>query len=118
MVTSTDPCSGEIGAPVTYGYVAQFVSGTATSSCGYLQPGGAIARATKRTTTAPPTAATVRVTLNKDGKAAYGGLNMDAGSDPANKTMGVRDSITEPVYWLEVPRDVHGCRHVSAAQCQ
>jgi len=112
--TSTDPCSGSVGAPVTYGYVAHFVSGIPSSSCGYADNGG-IYRAVQRSTTAPPTAATVRVTFSPSGEISYSTLQIDAGAAPGSKTMGTRSEIGEPVYWLEVPRQLHACRHVAGS---
>jgi type IV pilus assembly protein PilY1 len=115
--TSVDPCSGETGVPVTFGYVSHYVSGIATSSCGY-DDGGVLYRAAKRSTTAPPTGATVRVTFNSKGEIGYSALQIDAGSPPANKTLGVRTEVAEPVYWLEVPRELHECRHRNPASCR
>jgi type IV pilus assembly protein PilY1 len=112
--TSVDPCSGSVGAPVTYGYVAHFVSGIPTASCGYAE-NGRIYRAVQRSTTAPPTAATVRVTFSPTGEIAYSTLQIDAGAAPGSKTMGTRSEIGEPVYWLEVPRQLHSCRHVAGS---
>jgi type IV pilus assembly protein PilY1 len=117
MTTTTDPCSGEIGTPVTYGYVAHAITGTPTTSCGYGEA-GVVHRAAKRSTTAPPTGPTMRVTLNAKGEIQYSALQIDAGAAPANKAIGTRKQAAEPVYWLEVPRQLHECRHEAATSCK
>jgi type IV pilus assembly protein PilY1 len=116
-VTSTDPCSGGVGTPLTYGYVADYVSGAPSATCGYLDT-GILYRASPRSTTAPPSASTVRVTLNSKGQVAYSALQLDAGAPPANKQLGIRSDIFEPIYWLEVPRQLHTCRHVNGGACE
>jgi type IV pilus assembly protein PilY1 len=115
--TSTDPCSGELGRPATYGYVADHVTGTPGKNCGY-PGGGVVARATPRSTTAPPTGSTVRITFNAGGAVSYSALQIDAGAPPTNTSMGVRTEMAEPVYWLEVPRQLHSCRHDVASSCK
>jgi type IV pilus assembly protein PilY1 len=116
-VTSTDPCTGGIGTPITYGYVADYVTGAPSTSCGYADA-GILYRAAPRSTTAPPSASTVRVTLNSKGQVAYSALQLDAGAPPSNKQLGVRSDMFEPVYWLEVPRQLHNCRHVVGGNCE
>jgi type IV pilus assembly protein PilY1 len=75
-------------------------------------------RATQRSTTAPPSAPLVRVTVNADGKVSYSTLQLDSGAPPANKQIGTRNDLFEPVYWLEVPRDLHNCRHTATGACE
>lgn len=112
----TDPCSGTLGVPVSYGYLANYVSGTPTPSCGYVSPAGGVYgvyRAGARTTIAPPSGGMVRVTVSPDGKVAYSTLSFDAGAPPGSKQLSVRSEIGEPVYWMEVSRSLHECRHVA-----
>ncbi|HET9597340.1 MAG TPA: hypothetical protein VFP65_17250 [Anaeromyxobacteraceae bacterium] len=116
--TSSDPCSGNVGTPLTYGMVADSVMGVPTAACGYADPNGILYRASPRSTIAPPSAATVRVTFNPQGQIAYSALQIDAGAPPTNKQLGTRSSLAESIYWLEVPRELHACRHVSAASCE
>ncbi len=109
----TDPCSGTLGVPVSYGYLANYVSGTPTPSCGYVSSTGGVYRAGTRTTIAPPSGGMVRVTVSPDGKVAYSTLSFDAGAPPGSKQLSVRSEIGEPVYWMEVSRSLHECRHVA-----
>jgi hypothetical protein len=115
--TSTDPCSGTLGVPVSYGYLSHYVSGTPTPNCGYVSSGGGVYRAGQRSTTAPPSGGMVRVTISPDGKIAYSTLSFDAGAPPGSKQLQVRTEIGEPVYWLEVSRSLHNCRHANAGSC-
>ena len=59
-----------------------------------------------------------RVIVTADGQVKYSSLQMDAGSQPQSTTLGYRDAITELLYYLEVPRDLHSCRHVDATTCR
>jgi type IV pilus assembly protein PilY1 len=111
-----DPCTN-LATPVTYGYLADYVSGAPTATCGYVD-GTVLYRATQRSTTAPPSAPLVRVTVNAAGKVSYSTLQLDSGAPPANKQIGTRNDLIEPVYWLEVPRDLHNCRHTATGACQ
>ncbi|HQR29045.1 MAG TPA: PilC/PilY family type IV pilus protein [Anaeromyxobacteraceae bacterium] len=110
-----DPCTN-LATPITYGYLADFVSGVPTAACGYDQS-NLLYRATQRSTTAPPSAPLVRVTVNEAGKVSYSTLQLDSGAPPANKQLGVRTDLFEPMYWLEVPRDLHNCRHTPNGNC-
>jgi hypothetical protein len=44
----------------------------------------------------------------------YSALQLNPGAGPAVKSVGTRSQISEPVYWMEVPRDLHDCRHDAA----
>jgi hypothetical protein len=113
-----DPCTN-LATPVTYGYLADYVSGAPTAACGYVDATTkTLYRATQRSTTAPPSSPLVRVTVNVDGKVSYSTLQLDSGAPPANKQIGTRNDLFEPVYWLEVPRDLHNCRHTATGSCE
>lgn len=115
----TDMCSGNASLPVTLGYLSDFVTGAPSYACGYADDASkSILRYTKRTTTAPPATSTVRVAINAKGQVEYSTLRLDPGGAPGVKVIGTRNEVSEPVYWLEVPRDLHACRHVSAANCK
>jgi type IV pilus assembly protein PilY1 len=117
--TSTDPCSGSIGTPLVYQYSVDFLSGMQSTTCGYLDAStGIYSKASPRATTAPPSAATVRVTVNPKGQVQYSTLQIDPGPPPSKQPLSTRSSIMEQLYWLEVPRQLHSCRHVSAASCE
>ncbi len=111
-----DPCT-DLATPITYGYLSDYVSGAPSATCGYVD-GTTLYRATQRSTTAPPSSPLVRVTVNAAGKVSYSTLQLDSGAPPANKQIGTRNDLFEPVYWLEVPRDLHNCRHTATGACE
>jgi hypothetical protein len=101
---------------VSYGYQSDFVSGTPKPGCGYVSSNGQVYRVgSGRSSTAAPSGAIVRVTVSPDGKVAYSTLSFDAGAPPGSSQLQVRSEIGEPVYWLEVSRSVHNCRHVAGS---
>lgn len=108
----TDPCSGTVGLPLVFGYASDYLSGTPTGNCGYnAPPDSVLYRAAQRNSVAPPSGGIFRVSVSAKGEVAYSSLQMDPGAPPSAITPGTRSDIAEPVYWLEVPRQLHDCRH-------
>jgi type IV pilus assembly protein PilY1 len=108
----TDPCSGTVGLPLVFGYASDYLSGVPSGNCGYNAPPDSILyRAAQRNSVAPPSGGIFRVSVSAKGEVAYSALQMDPGAPPSAVTPGTRSDIAEPVYWLEVPRDLHNCRH-------
>jgi hypothetical protein len=86
---------------------------TGTKQCGALQD-TALARALVRKTIVPPSAPTSVVSLNsKTGEVRYSTVGVEAGSLPTQTEVGASD-LAGTVFWLEVPREVHNCRHGTA----
>ncbi len=112
------PCTSSAGTPVNYNYVADYLTGVPTTRCGY-QATNAYARAGYREAVAPPLAPTqlIGIAGNKVQQAGAQPGDPGTGSPPA-KAMGSSHSLTQPVYWLEVPRDLHQCRHADPTQCK
>ncbi|MCM2332644.1 MAG: hypothetical protein NDI82_01705, partial [Anaeromyxobacteraceae bacterium] len=108
----TDPCTGNVGTPLAFGYATEFVSGVPRAGCGYTYPPDAVLyRGQQRASVSPPSAPLLRITAGKGGGVHYGGLQLDPGAPPESKTTGERTDFAEPVYWLEVDRQSHRCRH-------
>jgi hypothetical protein len=59
----------------------------------------------------------VRMGVSESGRVYYSTLQLDPGSPPSTTGLGSRD-LASQLYWLEVPRDVHDCRHVAGANCE
>jgi type IV pilus assembly protein PilY1 len=115
----SDPCTTSIGAPTAYGYMVDYLAGTPTQACGsYGTTGSSIYQATSRNSPAPPQNPMPRVVVTADGQIKYTSLQMDAGAQPQSTTLGYRDSVTELLYYLEVPRDLHTCRHTDNTTCK
>jgi type IV pilus assembly protein PilY1 len=125
LATGTDPCAASVGTPQTYAYMADFMTGAPTAACGYQNTTGstnAYVRATQRNTVAAPNAQTIRVVVSPSGEVKYQGLEFPPGSGAggmvSQTNYGTRTDTAEMMYWLEVSRDLHNCRHASAASCE
>jgi type IV pilus assembly protein PilY1 len=121
--TGADPCTGTIGTPVSFTYLSDFVTGVPTTACGFSQPAPAttVYRAKVAPVIGDPPPPIPRLVVSPTGEISYSALDMPAGAPPSSTTMGVRSDVSEPVYWLEVPREVHRCRHdaaTAAMACQ
>jgi type IV pilus assembly protein PilY1 len=115
--TSTDPCSGPSGVPTVYDYSTDYISGAPTYYCSGEAYGGQTYIASQRSVTAAPGGSTVRVDISPDGKINYSTLQLDSGSPPSSRSAGTRSASGTSMYWLEVPQQLHNCRHVSNASC-
>jgi len=113
--TGDDPCSGKVGTPLVFGYAANYISGVPSGACGYsISPDTLLYRASQRDTVAPPSGGIFRVAVSAKGEVGYSSLQIDPGAAPTSIQPGTRSDIAEPVYWLEVPRQLHDCRHDKA----
>ena len=122
VTTSTDPCSGNQGVPTVNDYAADYVTGAPNGACAgsvsMLDASTAVAHiASPRSVTAAPGGGTVRVDVTKTGAVGYGVLHLDSGSSPTTVSGGVRSGGGSNFYWLEVPQQLHQCRHVDAKNC-
>jgi type IV pilus assembly protein PilY1 len=108
----TNTCTGSVGTVTATSYLSNYVTGVPSPSCGYQDAATNLYnRLTTQTTTAPPNTASMRVVINASGQVEYSALQLLPGSGPSNKALATRAQVIEPVYWLEVPRDLHNCRH-------
>jgi hypothetical protein len=118
----TASCNGSAGTVQATSYLSNFISGVPSPSCGYQDSTtNRYNRLTTQVTTAPPNTSSMRVVINASGQVEYSALQLLPGSGPSNKALATRAQVVEPVYWLEVPRDLHNCRHdpaLSASTCQ
>jgi type IV pilus assembly protein PilY1 len=114
-----DPCTSSVGAPTAYSYIVDYLSGAPSQACGnYGATGSNLYQAAVRNSPAPPQNPMPRIVVTAGGQVKYSSLQMDAGSQPQSTTLGYRDAITELLYYLEVPRDLHTCRHVDPTTCK
>lgn len=112
---STDPCSGSLGVPATYAYRVSYMTGNPdVGMC------NTSTLATQKPSTSPPTPSIPLVMLTPSGGSSINALNLDPGAPPSNEEIATRPSATEPIYWLSVPLELHGCRHTTsgAASCK
>ena len=112
------PCQINSGTARNYTYLADFVSGVPSTTCGIAAPPNAIVRAAIRSSTTPPLDPTQMVSLGKDGQVSYSTAQIEPGIAPQTQTVGTGGELNQMIYWLEVPRNLHACRHADATQCE
>ncbi|HYD41682.1 MAG TPA: hypothetical protein VEB43_12720 [Anaeromyxobacter sp.] len=119
-LSGSNPCQGANTAQQTaIGYSSDYVTGVPTLSCsqGKSTADNVVYRGSQRTTIAPPAAPMARNSVTRGGKIYYSTLQLDPGAPATSTGSGSRDAAA-PLYWTEVPLEVHMCRHVSNASCQ
>jgi type IV pilus assembly protein PilY1 len=119
----SDPCSNvDTSAARNYTYLADFITGAPSPSCGfeYADSSGkkSYVRARPRTTIAPPPDPTQLVAVGMDGEVKYLAAQIEPGGTPSTTALGETRELMTPAYWLEVNRELHVCRHVDNAQCR
>jgi type IV pilus assembly protein PilY1 len=115
--SSTNPCSLSSANPQSYTYLADAISGVPSVRCGF-PTATQMVRAEGRSAIAPPLDPTAMVALSPGGEVRYSLIQMEPGIPPASVSVGTRTEMLQPVYWLEVPRQLHSCRHVDVNQCE
>lgn len=102
-------CGGNI-ADKGHLYRAHFRDGS--TACGSLEAGPRFVA--RRALSAPP-APTPTVALNPEtGEVRYNMISVDPGVPPFQTQVG-ESELQGGVYWLEMTRDIHQCRHTDAA---
>ena len=123
----TDPCSAgnATGAARNFTYLADFVSGTPSPTCGFEHTSGGsctsstqIVRARQRTTIAPPPDPTQLVAIGMDGEVKFLAAQIEPGGTPSTTALGGGHELVRPAYWLELNRELHVCRHVEPNVCR
>lgn len=105
-VDSTNGCSVAIPKNDGRTYHAHFVTGS--TSCGVLTGDRSTVA---RTTIVPPPPPTPVVAINAEtGEVRYSMISLEPGSPPSQTSVGQGDPLGT-IYWLEVPREQHQCRH-------
>ena len=72
----------------------------------------------QRTVYAPPPEPANVIAISKTGKIRYGIAVIEPGAKPTQETLREKSDLASDVYWLEVPRSVHQCRHLDGKSCQ
>jgi hypothetical protein len=74
--------------------------------------------ASQRNAVAAPQNASVRFVMNQRGQINTSLLKIETGSPAQKQSLNTRNSLAEPLYWLEVPQVTHTCRHVDPTTCK
>lgn len=115
-----NPCTSATGAPTSLSYSADVMTGLPRKGCGVedTTPGLTYYAATQRNASAAPQNASMRVVANPRGQVNYSTLKIETGSPAQKQSLNTRNSLAQPLYWLEVPQTVHNCRHVDPTTCK
>jgi type IV pilus assembly protein PilY1 len=123
--SATDPCaSADTTKARNYTYLADYIKGVPQPGCGFsvipvaCSTSTELARASQRTTIAPPPDPTQLVGIGMDGEVKNMGAQIEPGGTPSATSIGQKRELSQPVYWLEVDPSLHTCRHVDPASCQ
>ena len=113
------PCSGGGGLPENYTYLSDTISGVPSSKlCGFpTSAASTLYRAVSRRSIAPPLDPTAVVSVSATSGVKQTSLQIEPGT-LQHKDLAVRSDVVQPIYWLEVPRDLHVCRHTDGSICQ
>jgi hypothetical protein len=115
LTTSTNPCSGNQGAPTVYNYSANYITGAPSGSCSGYSSSGTAYIASQQSVTAAPNGAMTMVTT-QNGQANYSAVTANSGAPITGNSAGTVATGGSSIYWLEVPPQLHQCRHVSGLQ--
>lgn len=107
-----DPTAGACGSGAVGDFAHLYRAHYATGSklCGN-SASTAPARSSMRRSIVPPPSPTPVVSINPvSGAVRYSMMSIEPGAVPTQETLGQGD-LAGLLYWLEVPRAVHECRH-------
>jgi type IV pilus assembly protein PilY1 len=109
--SQTLSCGATIPPDTAYTYQSDAITGAISCGTEGASTYGATVRATPRTTYIAPQQPSPVVSVNKlTGEILYSGVSIEPGAPPMSVSVGSGE-IMGPIHWLEVPRDVHDCRH-------
>jgi type IV pilus assembly protein PilY1 len=116
--SAVSPCEVNAGTARNFSYLADYLTGVPTTTCGTVGT-TTIARATTRSTTVPPLDPTHMISLGANGQTTYSVAVIEPGGAPQTRQVGTGNDGNAMIYWLEVPRSLHACRHTGdASQCE
>ena len=104
-------CSATLPLDTAYTYQADATGGGIQCGSSGGTTYATATRFTTRSTYVAPQQPALVVSINQlTGQVSYGGVLIEPGSGPLSSTTGVKD-IVGTVHWLDVPPEVHDCRH-------
>jgi type IV pilus assembly protein PilY1 len=114
-----DACSLSGMGDMSYSWQADAISGLPDQASGFqltgATPGWIASRA--RPTGAPPSEPAPVIAMSATGGIRYEVAISSAGSAPTTETLNSRRNTTPDISWMEVPRNLHECRHENAEAC-
>ena len=70
-----------------------------------------------RGTNAPPSEGSPIISLSKTGGVRFEVAVTSPGDAPKTEVLRDQKNVTPDIYWMEVPRNLHECRHENAEAC-
>ncbi|WNG24010.1 hypothetical protein F0U62_08230 [Cystobacter fuscus] len=112
----TDVCSLSGMNDRSYSWQADAITGMPDQAQGFkTEDGWVFSRETK--TAAPPGEPTPVIAISATGGIRYQVALSAAGSAPTTETLSSRKNTTPDISWMEVPRNLHECRHENSEAC-
>ena len=112
---NADVCTATPASTSSYSYLADYLTGVPTKACGYVS-NGQIRRGLQRDTWSPPSTLSSRLAII-GGKAKRSIVSNDPGGNLGHTTLSIEETAADPIYQLDVSREMHRCRHESAEHC-
>ncbi len=111
-----DVCTATPASTSSYSYLAEYVSGVPTTTCGFVS-NGAVRRAVQRDTWSPPSTASARLAIS-GGQAKRSIISNDPGGNLGHTTLSIDETAADPIYHLDVSHEAHACRHADGQYCE
>ncbi|MGI5862068.1 MAG: hypothetical protein ACOX6T_08415 [Myxococcales bacterium] len=111
-----EACGPALTGDVGRSWQADYLTGAPDTAESFKIPEGFI-QAKSRAVVAPPPEPASVISLSKTGAVSYGIIVTDPGAPPVAETLRTQRDLTSEIYWLEVPRNLHECRHVNKNAC-
>ncbi len=116
--TGVDPCASLVRGDSGRSWQADITTGLPDQSPGFKFGSSGFIPYKVRAVSAPPPEPANVITLSKSGKIRMGTLVADPGSNPQSEQLAADKDIATDVYWVDVPRDEHVCRHLDRRACE
>jgi type IV pilus assembly protein PilY1 len=111
-----EACGPALTGDIGRSWQADYLTGAPDTAESFRIPQGYI-QAKSRAVAAPPPEPASVISLSKTGAVSYGIIVTDPGAPPVAETLKTQRDLTSEIYWLEVPRSLHECRHVNKNAC-
>jgi len=113
---SGSACSLTGSGDMSYSWQADAITGLPDMAEGFRTGLGYI-DSKGRGTTAPPSEGAPIISLSKTGGIRFEVAVTSPGDAPKTEVLHDKSNVTPDIYWMEVPRNLHECRHENAEAC-
>jgi len=113
---SGSACSLSGSGDMSYSWQADAITGLPDMAAGFKAGTGFI-DSKGRGTTAPPSEGSPIISLSATGGIRFEVAVTSPGDAPKTEKLRDQKNVTPDIYWMEVPRNLHACRHENAEAC-